>query len=76
VEARIAMTILFFIMFFVGGGLSIIFPEAMYRVEANNTRNKKATKAIILRYRIGGTIFVLLGIVFMYALWTGKFKGL
>jgi len=48
----------------------------MYRVEANNTRNKKATKAIILRYRIGGTIFVLLGIVFMYALWTGKFKGL
>lgn len=71
-ETRIAGAILIFIMFFVVGGLHIIFPGTMYRMTANNTRNKKATKSNIISYRIGGIIWIFLGCLFMYALWTGK----
>jgi len=72
VTDKLIMTAVFMISFCGIGLFNIIFPELMYRFTANNTRNKKATKSIVIRYKIGGCIFIIVGVLLIIATWMGR----
>lgn len=75
-QGKWIMSIIFFLMFCGYGILNIVFTEFMIRTTASNTYKKKVTKAMIKRYKIGGYVFIFIGIMLIIVTWFGGLKGL
>lgn len=75
---RIIMALLAFIIICVPSILDIIRPDLMYKYQAINTLKKTPEKSILKRYRVGGYIFLLIGLVITLGIllgWIGPRNG-
>jgi hypothetical protein len=54
------------------GVLTILKPEFMFKTTAINTLKTKPTRAQIIRYKIGGYINIVIGVLLIILIMTGK----
>lgn len=73
---RIIVSLLFFIIFVVGGLLAIKFPDFIYKTTALNTLRKTPSEAARQRYKTSGYVMLVIGIVMMIIALLGGLKGL
>lgn len=73
---RITMSIFFLIVFGGFGLLNILFTEFMISTTSSFTNQKRATKAMIKRFKISGYVTVTFSIIMVIVTCLGGLKGI
>ncbi|WP_341278972.1 hypothetical protein [Paenibacillus sp. FSL H8-0537] len=73
---RIVMSIFFLLVFGGFGVLNILYTEFMIRTTSSFKNQKKATKAMIKRFKISGYMTVVFSIIMVIITLIGGLKGI
>jgi len=70
---RVLLTVILLIVFCIVGILNIISPETIYKTIIDH---KKVTKLSVLIFRLVTFLWIIGGLIFLYMVWTNRFKGI
>ncbi|MGG4143825.1 hypothetical protein ABEW34_11875 [Paenibacillus algorifonticola] len=73
---RIVLSVFFLVVFGGFGVLNILYTEFMIRTTSSFKNQKKATKAMIKRFKISGYITVVFSVIMVIITLIGGLKGI